>query len=292
MSEPAGRSDRSPPSDGRGAARANGDGSRASGEGPEGEARLERAVEGGEFTPHFQPIVSLDSGEMLAAEALARWTPPGDEAVPPAGFMDLAEETGLIHPLGRQVLGSSARLLERWGDAAPARIHVNLSPPEFRNAFVVDALRRAAREHEVHLGRLCVEISERQASFSPGRVRRLRELGVRVALDDFGRGYSSYSLLGTLPITDLKLDASLVRSLDRGRRPRLVVSRIVDTARDLGLRVVAEGVQTATQLDALRKTGCRAGQGHLFGRPLSPEAFGASLDGRPAAPPEEVHRTA
>lgn len=245
---------------------------------PESESHLERAIEGQEFTPYFQPIVSLDSGEMLAAEALVRWNPADGDSVPPSGFIGLAEESGLIEPLGRQVLTRAARLLGEWGDAAPARLHLNVSPSELGDDGRLAAeLRRVSREEGVHLGRLCVEISERQARVSAGQVRRLRELGVQVALDDFGTGYASYSLLAELPITDLKLDGSLVRSLDGSQRHRTVVGRIVDLARDLGIRVVAEGIQTAAQARRLREAGCRVGQGFLFGQPREPAEFGKNL---------------
>ncbi len=245
---------------------------------PRNESHLERAIDGREFTPYFQPIVSLKSGQMLAAEALVRWNRPDEDSVRPSGFIGLAEETGLIQPLGRQVLRRTAALLEKWGDAAPARIHLNVSPSELGgDARLAAELRRVSREEGVHLGRLCVEISERQARISADQVRRLRELGVQVALDDFGTGYASYGLLGELPITDLKLDGSLVRSLVSSDRQRIVVGRIVDLARDLGIRVVAECVQTAEQARRLREAGCRVGQGFLFARPRAPAEFEESL---------------
>ena len=191
-----------------------------------------------------------------------------------AGAYVCGEESGLIEPLGRQVLNRVARLLEQWGDTAPARIHLNVSPSELGgDARLAAELRRISRQHGVHLGRLCVEISERQARVSAEQVRRLRELGVQVALDDFGTGYASYSLLADLPITDLKLDGSLVRSLDSSERHRAVVRRILDLARDLGIRVVAEGVQTAAQAHRLREAGFRVGQGFLFSHPREPAEF-------------------
>lgn len=245
---------------------------------PESQSHLERAIDDREFTPYFQPIVSLDTGDMLAAEALVRWNPSDGDSVPPSGFIGLAEESGLIEPLGRQVLDRATRLLKQWGDAAPARVHVNVSPSELGgDARLESELRRVSREEGVHLGRLCVEISERQARVSAEQVRRLRELGVQVALDDFGTGYAAYSLLGDLPITDLKLDGSLVRSLDSSERHRTVVRRIIDLGRDLGIRVVAEGVQTAAQAHRLREAGCRVGQGFLFGQPREPGEFEQTL---------------
>lgn len=251
----------------------------------EGESRLRRAIDEGEFTPYFQPIVSLDTDDMLAAEALVRWNPPDGDSVPPSEFIGLAEESGLIEPLGRQVLGRTVRLVKQWGDAAPARIHVNVSPRELGSDTRLAAeLRRLSREEGIHLGRLCVEISERQARVAEGRVRRLRELGVQVAVDDFGTGYASCSLLGALPVTDLKIDGSLVRSLDSSQRHRTVVRRIVDMSRDLGVRVVAEGVETAAQARRLRDAGCRVAQGFLFGRPLEPAEFEQSLTSAPRGP--------
>ena len=247
---------------------------------PESAGHLQRAIVNGEFSPHFQPIVSLESGELLAAEVLARWQPSPEDVVPPSSFIGLAEESGLIRRLGRRMLDATAGLMEEWGEGAPPRIHLNFSPAELTgDAPLLSELERASREHDVHLGRLCVEVSERQAEVSPETVRELRHLGVQVALDDFGSGYSSYALLGTLPITDLKLDGSLIRPLESGSRPRAVVKRIVDLARDLGLRVVAEGVQTSRQLDHLREAGCRVGQGFLFGRPQAPKDFEEMLLG-------------
>lgn len=245
---------------------------------PESEGRLQRAIDDREFTPHFQPIVSLDTGEVLAAEALVRWRPTATDTVPPSSFLELAEETGLIRPLGRQMLDRSVELLKAWGDAAPPRVHLNFSPSEFRgDSSLAEELRRVAQSHDVHLGRLCVEVSEQQARTSPLKIRRLRELGVHVALDDFGSGYASYSVLGSLPVTDLKIDGSLVRSLDRSQRQRTVVKHLVGLGRDLGVRVVAEGVQTTAQARRLREAGCRVAQGFLFGRPRAPAEFEETL---------------
>lgn len=264
------------------------DGSAAAPRVPRSESQMRRAIDDHEFTPHFQSIVSLASGDLLAAEVLVRWDPEAADTVPPSDFIGLAEETGLMRPLGRQMLERAARLLGEWGEAAPPRVHVNVSPSEFGDEAPITAdLIRTAREHGIHMGRFCVEISERQARVAPEQVRRLRELGAHVALDDFGCGYASYALLGELPITDLKLDGSLVRALTRGQRPRAVVSRIVQLGRDLGFRVIAEYVQTAEQLERLRETGCRVGQGFLLGEPRPPEAFGNDL-GAPATRTREI----
>lgn len=242
---------------------------------PRSGSHLERAIGDRPFTPHFQPIVSLESGQLLAAEALARRTDADSE--PPAGYPGRAGGTGAKAP-GRQMLRRAAELLGEWGDAAPARIHLDVSPPELGGEVPLEEeLRRVSREQDVHLGRLCVEISERQARVSAARVRRIRELGVQVALDDFGAGYASYGLLGEFPVTDLKLDASLVRSVDTSERHRIVIRRIADLARDLGIRVVAEGVRTAGQARTLREAGCRVGQGRFFGRPQAPAEFERTL---------------
>lgn len=284
MPRPAGRPDRSTAidlgqtSDVAGAERSNGDHPETGAHRPEDESHLQQAIEEREFTPHFQPIVSLDTGEVLAAEALVRWRPTATDTVPPSSFLGLAERTGLIRPLGRQMLDRSVELLKAWGDAAPPRVHLNFSPSEFRgDSSLAEELRRVAQSHDVHLGRLCVEVSEQQARTSPLKIRRLRELGVHVALDDFGSGYASYSVLGSLPVTDLKIDGSLVRSLDRRQRKRTVVKHLVDLGRDLGVRVVAEGVQTAAQARRLREAGCRVAQGFLFGRPRAPAEFEETL---------------
>ncbi|MDP2499021.1 MAG: EAL domain-containing protein [Candidatus Palauibacterales bacterium] len=243
-----------------------------------GESREhEQTTEREEFTPYFQAIRSLEDGSMLAAEVLVRWTPPSDGCVAPVG-PGLAERAGVIGPLGRRVLVRAAQILDGWGEAAPPRLHLNLSDQDVRGGGALAAgLWRAVDEVGIHPGRLCLEVGERQARAAKEQVRNLRELGAQVALDRFGAGFASYSLLGQLPLTDLKLHASLVRSVGSSHRSRNVVERIVDLARDLGIRTVAEGVQTAEQARQLRECGCRVGQGRLLGQPLPPEEFQESL---------------
>lgn len=244
------------------------------------------AAERDEFTPHFQSIRSLEDESVLAAEVLVRWTPPSDGCMAPAG-PGLAERAGATGPLGQRLLVRAAELLDQWGETAPPRLHLNLNAADLRGGGALAAeLWRAADDAGLHPGRLCLEVGEREARAATEQVKKLREIGAQVALDRFGAGFASYSLLAELPVTDLKLHPSLVGSVASSRRSRNVVERIVDLARDLGIRTVAEGVQTAEQAHRLRESGCRVGQGELFGQPLPPRAFGESL--LSASPPRST----
>ncbi|MDP9134364.1 MAG: EAL domain-containing protein [Actinomycetota bacterium] len=243
---------------------------------------LAKAIAREEIIVEYQPIVSLESGRISAAEVLVRWDHPARGRVPPSEFIPLAENTGLIRAVGRHVLGEACRQARRWeeeGGTEPLRMHVNLSVVELRDPeLVADVL---AELHETGLapGQLVLEITEtqllRDAADSAARFHELRSLGVRVALDDFGTGYSSLSYLHALPLDTLKIAKPFVDGLGDGGRNAGFIAMIIDLARTLELDVIAEGIETAGQLAALRELGAELGQGYLLGRPS------AASNGRP-----------
>src|SRR3954469_15262814 len=221
-----------------------------------------------------QPIVALDSGRIVAAEALVRWEHPARGLVPPAEFVPLAEETGLIVPLGRFVLREPCQQARRWqdaetGDVEPLRMHVNLSVAELRDPDLVKNVLAAITEAGIDPAQLVIEITESQLLAAAGveRFHELRALGVKIALDDFGTGYSSLSYLHSLPLDTLKIAKPFIDGLTSGRRESSFVGMIVDLARTLELEVIAEGIETAGQLAALRELNAGLGQGYFLGRP-------------------------
>jgi diguanylate cyclase (GGDEF)-like protein len=236
---------------------------------------LAKAIEREQMIVQYQPIVALDSGRIVAAEALVRWEHPVRGLVPPAEFVPLAEETGLIVPLGRHVLREACRQARRWQDAEtdpavePLRMHVNLSVAELRDPGLVENVLASIQESGIDPGQLVIEITESQLVAAAGveRFHELRELGVKIALDDFGTGYSSLSYLHSLPLDTLKIAKPFIDGLTSGRRESSFVGMIVDLARTLELEVIAEGIETADQLAALRELKAGLGQGYFLGRP-------------------------
>jgi diguanylate cyclase (GGDEF)-like protein len=236
---------------------------------------LAKAIEREQMIVQYQPIVALDTGRIVAAEALVRWEHPVRGLVPPAEFVPLAEETGLIVPLGRHVMREACMQARRWQDAEtdadvePLRMHVNLSVAELRDPGLVDNVLACIQEAGIDPAQLVVEITESQLIAAAGveRFHELRALGVKIALDDFGTGYSSLSYLHSLPLDTLKIAKPFIDGLTSGRRESSFVGMIVDLARTLELEVIAEGIETADQLAALRELKAGLGQGYFLGRP-------------------------
>src|SRR4051812_35497149 len=241
------------------------------------ESDLRRAVERGQFCVHYQPIFDVADQRLLGLEALVRWNRPGNGVVGPAEFIGLAEETGLIAPLGRWVLDEAVAELTEWRARHPAAAELGLTVnvsghqlarPEFLGE-VRDAIERAGLEP----GILGLEITEsvlmKDASAPRSTLDALRALGVRVLLDDFGTGYSSLSRLKGFPVDAIKVDRSFVDGLGAEDEDTAIVSAIVDIARSLGLSAIAEGVETPGQLQSLRQLGCTAAQGYLFAAPMA-----------------------
>jgi len=241
---------------------------------------LRRAIDQGELALHYQPQVGRD-GRILGAEALARWHSPQLGEVLPASFIPLAEETGLIHSLGEWTLRSGCEQLAQWqreGVPFQGHLSINVSPWQLARPNFVSRLRDIVAASGVDAHRITLEITESAVLYDVGetvaKLKEIRPLGVRIALDDFGTGYSSLSIIKDLPLDAIKIDQSFVRNLNDGATMHLV-RVIVAIGEELGLDVVAEGVETEGDLDALDALGCRILQGYLFCRPLAPAQFAA-----------------
>ncbi len=240
---------------------------------------LRLAIERQELTLYFQPIVDLDTGRLVAEEALVRWEHPRRGLVGPSEFVPLAEETGLILSLGQYVLEEACQQACRWQARSAAdptgghdvAVHVNLSAVELRDPELVPRVRATLASAEVDPCSLVFEITETVLLDDSERVAaaigELRSLGVRFALDDFGTGYSSLSYLHTLPFDMLKIAKSFVDGLARGGRESSFVRMIIELARTLGVTVIAEGIESQEQVDALVTLECDLGQGFHLGRP-------------------------
>jgi diguanylate cyclase (GGDEF)-like protein/PAS domain S-box-containing protein len=253
------------------------------------ETDLRRALERGELGLHFQPVVRLDGGRIAGFEALLRWRHPERGWVSPTVFVPVAEEMGLIHALGRWVIEEACRHARRWQDAFPGRplrVAVNLSAAQFTQPELVDHAERTLRESGVAPGVMHFEITEsvilQNAEPGTSILARLGELGVVVCMDDFGTGYSSLGYLHRFPIDELKIDRSFVSGMEFDRRNAQLVQAIVGLARNLGVAVVAEGVERREQLAALRALGCDFAQGFLFAEPVPADEAEALLTADPA----------
>lgn len=239
------------------------------------ESDLRRAIVRDEMALHYQPIVSLSDGSLTGFEALLRWKRAG-QPVSPAKFIPIAEETGFIEPLGAWVLDEACRQFSEWRvrfpNGLPGGITVNVSSKQLVQTGFVRIVERAMLNARMARGALRLEITETSLMGRPdivaGVLAELRELGVNIYLDDFGTGFSSLSHLHRLPVDALKIDQSFVRSLMREDRPAIVES-ILALARTLGTTVIAEGVESASQLQELTRLGCDYGQGYLFSPPMS-----------------------
>ncbi|MFS8038119.1 EAL domain-containing protein [Xanthobacter sp. AM11] len=242
------------------------------------EAELRRGLVRDEFKLNFQPVVDLATGRIRGAEALVRWHSPVHGLVTPNRFIPLAEETGLIDPLGEWVLEEACRQMADWlaRGANLDFIAVNLSPRQFQRETLCDTVRAVLKRTGLPAERLEMEITENvlfevRAS-AERKLREMKDEGVRIALDDFGTGYSSLAYLKRFPISKLKIDRSFVRDLPRAADAEIAIA-IISIARALGLEVVAEGIETPEQCDFLSARGCDYGQGHLFSRPVTGERF-------------------
>jgi len=247
------------------------------------ETRLRRALERDEFVLHYQPLIDARSGATLGVEALVRWQPPGEALVPPGQFIPIAEETGLIVPLGKWILRAACAQARAWIDAGlpPLVMAVNLSGRQFQSADMVELVRSTLAETGLPARYLELELTESivmdQAEQAIATLDALKALGLRLAIDDFGTGYSSLAYLKRFPIDKLKIDRGFVEGLADDADDREIAATIIAMARSLKLEVLAEGVETQEQLEILRDLGCAAFQGFLFSRPVPAEAIPALL---------------
>ncbi|MEA2608994.1 MAG: hypothetical protein QOJ75_1237, partial [Chloroflexota bacterium] len=251
---------------------------------------LRQGIERGELRLHYQPLIDLATDRIVGFEALVRWQHPVRGLMPPLSFIPLAEETGLILPLGRWVLETACRQARAWRDARPNGpdlfMSVNLSARQFVQADLVDQVAAILRETGLDPGGLEIEITESvlmdQSEAGIRTLGRLRELGVRLVLDDFGTGYSSLSYLKHLPLDTIKIDRSFVAGL-ASETDRSIVQAVVALAVGLRIGVVAEGIETEEQFHILRDIGCDVGQGYLFSRPVPATEAGRLIAARRGA---------
>jgi EAL domain-containing protein (putative c-di-GMP-specific phosphodiesterase class I) len=241
------------------------------------ESRLRRAVERQEFVLHYQPLVDTSSGLVVGVEALLRWHDPERGLVMPDAFIPVAEESRLIVPLGDWVLRTACRQLAAWhaGGHPGLRMCTNLSARQFHQHTLVASVRGALEESGVPPSCLELEITEsiamQNAEWTAEVLRSLRDMGVHISIDDFGTGQSSLSYLKHFPLSTLKIDRTFVRDIAVDPEDEAIVNAVIALAHVLGLRVIAEGVETEEQLAFLRRAGCEEYQGYWFSRPIPPD---------------------
>ncbi|MBF0613925.1 MAG: EAL domain-containing protein [Magnetococcales bacterium] len=238
------------------------------------ESAIRAALRNGEFTAHYQPKVSLENGRIIGMESLVRWIPPNGPMISPARFIPVAEETGLILPLGALMLRESCRQAALWRTRGhEIRMAVNLSAMQFQKSDLVDEVRAVLEVTGLPAEALELEITESMVmgnvEKSIERMVSLKELGLTLAVDDFGTGYSSLNYLKRFPIDTLKIDQSFVRDLDQTREGLAIVLAIISMGKALNLEIVAEGVETQQQMLLLKEKGCHELQGYYFSRPLA-----------------------
>ncbi len=240
---------------------------------------LKRAIEGNEFEVHYQPIVNLQTGELWGLEALVRWDHPKRGLLDPDEFVAVAEESGLVMPLGELVLEDACRRAAEWQRefprTPPLAMSVNLSGRQLRRPDLPEVIEQALEESGLSASSLGLNITETvyisTLDTNTAALDRLKALGVRVSLDDFGSGYSSLSYLKRLPADILKIDKSFTKGLGVEVEDTAIVQTVVDLAHILGMEVVAEGVEIAEQETLLKEMGCDFAQGFYVSRPLPPE---------------------
>jgi diguanylate cyclase (GGDEF)-like protein/PAS domain S-box-containing protein len=247
------------------------------------EHRLRGALARQQFLLHYQPRIDMDTGRIAGAEALLRWRVPQRGLVSPARFISVAEDTGLIVPIGRWVLHTACKQACEWQAAGlpPIVVSVNVSPRQFREGNIVATIAEALRVTGLEARYLQIELTEGLAMHGAEKyvemLGQIKALGVQIAVDDFGTGYSSLSYLKRFPVDQLKVDRSFVIDLATDPDDAVIVQAIIALGHKLNLRVVAEGVETTEQLEFLRLSGCDEMQGYLFGKPMIASDFAALL---------------
>jgi EAL domain-containing protein (putative c-di-GMP-specific phosphodiesterase class I) len=253
------------------------------------ETGLRHALDHSEFILHYQPKIDLASGAIVGVEALLRWCNPERGLLLPTQFLGVAEESGLIVPIGQWVLGECCNRARAWRDEGlpQVRIAINVSPVELRAKGFVSGVRAMLSQSQLEPDDLELEIAEssllQDAASTELVLAALKDVGVRLALDDFGTGYTSLSHLRQFPIDTLKIDRSFVRDLAMDSADAGIVSAVIGMGKSLDMQVVAEGVETAEQFDFLRQHGCPAAQGYFFSEPMSADEFARNLGRHPSS---------
>jgi predicted signal transduction protein with EAL and GGDEF domain len=240
------------------------------------ETELRRAIDQDRLSLAFQPLIHLQTGTVSGFEALARWDHPDQGQISPSEFISVAEESGLIVPLGRWALDATARTLAAWdrqhGGQLPLKLCVNVSPVQLARDTVHEAVRATLDHNRIGGQRMTLELTESSIVADPERANRvlraLHDLGCRVAMDDFGTGYSSLAYLQKLPIDILKIDRSFVTDMHENSDSVAIIRAILSLARTLGMSTTAEGIESADAERTLANLGCDTGQGYHFARPL------------------------
>jgi diguanylate cyclase (GGDEF)-like protein/PAS domain S-box-containing protein len=250
------------------------------------ETGLRHAVEREELRLYYQPIINLETGEIVGAEALVRWEHPTKGLVSPAKFIPLAEETGLILPIGAWVLEEACRQVVAWQrqfrrNGSPFIIGVNLSARQIQSPDIVDQIAQIVQKSGIDPSCLKLEITESMmlthTESMVSKLHMLKALGVHLAMDDFGTGYSSLSYLQRLPLDTVKIDQAFVRMMGNDVQPAAIILSVIRMCRALGMNVICEGVENTTQVAQLQALGCDMGQGYHFSRPLVAQGFTALL---------------
>jgi EAL domain-containing protein (putative c-di-GMP-specific phosphodiesterase class I) len=235
---------------------------------------------------HYQPIVAMESGRLTGFEALVRWRHPQRGLIPPNDFIPMAEETGMIVPIGQWVLRESCRQLGDWqsrySQNPPLSVSVNLSRRQLLEPDLLSQVRQILSETQITPGSLILEITEstiiENFDVAIAQLKQLRDLQIRLHMDDFGTGYSSLSCLRRLPLDGLKIDRAFVSTIGPSIQHAAIIHAIVDLAHHLRMQVIAEGVETHDQLAQLLTMGCDHAQGYLFAKPLAAKDAEALLD--------------
>jgi len=259
------------------------------------EADLRRAIAGEKLALHYQPIIEISSGAVVGVEALLRWNHPERGWISPTSFVPVAEESGLIGSLGDWVIKTACRQVRTWSSGPLCGLHVaiNVSGQQFVQPGFLSNLMRCVWENSIHADRLELEITEslllRDAEENISLLQAIKDAGLRVAVDDFGTGYSSLSYLKRLPIDAIKIDRSFVSGLHERRDDAAICAAILAMAHELGLKVVAEGVELEEQYEFLKRHGCDFAQGFLLGRPMpAAEVEKLCISGQPVLPLERT----
>jgi len=225
---------------------------------------------------HYQPIVQVDSGQIVGFEALLRWQHPEHGLLAPDKFIEIAESTGLIVPIGRWVLESACEQIRMWHSKFPAHpplgISVNVSAKQFAHTLLVSDAREVIQKTEIEPSLLQLEVTESMAMADPDLTDRvlfqLKELGIQIGIDDFGTGHSSLSRLRRFPVDVIKIDRSFVHNMDDDHINRDIVHLILTLAQNLNLKVIAEGIESPAHVMQLKQLNCKLGQGYFFSPPL------------------------
>ncbi|MEM9082004.1 MAG: EAL domain-containing protein [Planctomycetota bacterium] len=252
------------------------------------ENELRSAVFSNQFSVAYQPIVCLETGKAMAFEALLRWPHAIEGNLSPSEFVPIAEDSGLIIPIGEFVLREACNQLAEWrrdlGEKAPDSIHINVSRKQIMGTDLVELVQSIIEEYELPPSSIHIEVTENEIMMDASAAVRvlddLRKLGVKIDMDDFGTGHSSLSCLRELPIDVLKIDRSFVSNVERGRDFAAMLHAVATLAQNLGLKVVAEGIETKEQLAVLQSLGCDLGQGYYLGKPMSMSDATNYLEGK------------